>query len=124
MFIHATPPRCSFSNFQFNLRLIQWILIAFMLENALAGEIHITGLYPMSRDIEVGKIGRGVLPALNLAVDMLNNPKGRDQRKILQGHKLILSKNDTQVSDSLKTLAYSSFMVAYSILYCNVKSDV
>ncbi|XP_071853304.1 gamma-aminobutyric acid type B receptor subunit 2-like isoform X2 [Apostichopus japonicus] len=96
MSIHASPPRCSFSNFQFNLRLIQWILIASLLENALAGEIHITGLYPMSRDIEVGKVGRGVLPALNLAVDMLNNPKGRDQRKILQGHKLILSKNDTQ----------------------------
>ena len=56
------------------------------------GKIVIAGLFPMSTSVPEGKIGRGVKPAVNLALKMINkNPD------ILGGYQLDIVDNDTKV---------------------------
>lgn len=60
-------------------------------------EIVIAGLFPISEDIEAGAIGRGVRPAVKLALDMVNNDS-----RILKDYDLKMTWNDTGVSISSK----------------------
>ena len=62
-------------------------------------EIVIAGLFPTSYDIEAGQIGRGVRPAVKLALDMVNN-----NTEILPGYDLQMTWNDTQVRIKKKML--------------------
>ena len=55
-------------------------------------EIVIAGLFPTSHDIAAGKIGRGVRPAVQLALDIVNN-----DTNILHNYQLNMTWNDTQV---------------------------
>ena len=55
-------------------------------------DIVIAGLFPLSESIKEGEIGRGVRPAVDLALDMINN-----NTSILPHHYLSLVANDTQV---------------------------
>ncbi len=59
--------------------------------------IHIAGLFPVTGEADEagggGVIGRGVLPAVHLAVDHVNT-----HRDILPNHELRLIYNDTKVS--------------------------
>lgn len=54
--------------------------------------IHIAGLFPLSHDQPEGAIGRGVLPAVQLALDHVNN-----NTDILKGYQLEMEWNDTKV---------------------------
>lgn len=56
-------------------------------------EIVIAGLFPTSHDILAGAIGRGVRPAVQLALDMVNN-----DTSILRDYDLRMTSNDTEVS--------------------------
>ena len=56
-------------------------------------EIYIAGLFPISGTKDEGDIGRGVLPAVNLALEHVNT-----HRTILPHHELKLIHNDTKVS--------------------------
>ena len=66
-------------------------------------DIVIAGLFPMSESIKEGEIGRGVRPAVDLALKMINNDSN-----ILPEHHLTLVANDTQVRNAL-TLSSLSF---------------
>lgn len=55
-------------------------------------EIVIAGLFPTSEDIPEGRIGRGVRPAVELALDRVNNDS-----RILKDYVLKLTWNDTKV---------------------------
>ncbi len=55
--------------------------------------LHIAGLFPMSRHKGVDQVGIGVLPAVKLAMEHINN-----DHSILPKHKLNMVWNDTQVS--------------------------
>ena len=57
-------------------------------------EIVIAGLFPSSHDIDAGKIGRGVRPAVQLSIDMVNNDTA-----LLPGYKLRMKWNDSQVRE-------------------------
>ena len=59
-------------------------------------EIVIAGLFPMSNSIKEGEIGRGVRPAVDLALKMINKDE-----TLLPHHNLTLIANDTQVSSQL-----------------------
>ncbi len=54
--------------------------------------IHVTGLFPITNEFEPGRLGRGVLPAVELA---LHHVSENDQ--YLQGYELITTLNDTKV---------------------------
>ena len=56
-------------------------------------EIYIAGLFPISGTRGEGDIGRGVLPAVNLALEHVNA-----HQTILPHHELKLIHNDTKVS--------------------------
>ena len=58
-------------------------------------DIVIAGLFPMSPSIKEGEIGRGVRPAVDLALKMIN-----EDDKLLPDHRLLLVANDTQVGYS------------------------
>ena len=55
-------------------------------------KIHIAGLFPMSGSDKGGSIGRGVLPAVRLALNHVNK-----HPYILPNHQLELIHNDTKV---------------------------
>ena len=55
-------------------------------------EIVIAGLFPMSPTVKEGEIGRGVRPAVDIALKMVN-----DDVRLLPNHHLSLVANDTQV---------------------------
>lgn len=54
--------------------------------------IHVTGLFPLSSQDESGKLGRGVLPAVELAMKHV-----KESEDVLQGYELVTSFNDTKV---------------------------
>jgi hypothetical protein len=56
-------------------------------------EIVIAGLFPTAEDIKEGEIGRGVRPAVELALERVNNDS-----RILTDYELKLTWNDTRVS--------------------------
>ncbi|RWS25224.1 hypothetical protein B4U80_07642 [Leptotrombidium deliense] len=55
--------------------------------------IYAAGFFPLSNEIEEGSIGRGVLPAVNLALEHINNSP------VLRGYFLELKYNDTKCSE-------------------------
>lgn len=63
------------------------------LETTEKKEIVIAGLFPTSHDIGAGSIGRGVRPAVKLALDMINN-----NTEILTNYVLNMTWKDTEVS--------------------------
>ena len=63
-----------------------------MMELSPKQEIVIAGLFPMSPSVKEGEIGRGVRPAVDLALKMIN-----DDDRLLPNHHLSLVANDTQV---------------------------
>ena len=70
--------------------------------------LHIAGLFPMSpRDSPEGKLGLGVIPAVELALEHVNSHSG-----ILPGIKLNLTWSDTKVSPASCNSASNSM---YSI---------
>ncbi|CAC5408731.1 GABBR [Mytilus coruscus] len=73
-------------------------------ENKLT-EIVIAGLFPTSHDIDAGKIGRGVRPAVKLALDMVNN-----NTEILPGYDLQMTWNDTQCDMAKATKIFFDMM--------------
>ena len=58
--------------------------------------IHVTGLFPLSDDVHEGGIGRGVLPAVKLALQHV-----KDSDQVLNGYELTTIYNDTVVSRTL-----------------------
>ena len=55
-------------------------------------KVLIAGLFPLSKNVAEGSIGRGVKPAVNLALKMIN-----ENDDILPDHELAIILNDTQV---------------------------
>ncbi|KAK0040202.1 gamma-aminobutyric acid type B receptor subunit 2 [Biomphalaria pfeifferi] len=55
--------------------------------------IYIAGLFPWSDDIPAGAVGRGVLPAVQIALDHVNNDARVNRKYILK-----MAYNDTRVS--------------------------
>ncbi|CAL1535123.1 unnamed protein product, partial [Lymnaea stagnalis] len=51
------------------------------------------GLFPWSEDIPAGSVGRGVLPAVRIALDHVNN-----DTRINRKYTLKMAYNDTRVS--------------------------
>ena len=54
--------------------------------------IHVTGLFPISDEEEAGELGRGVLPAVELALDHV-----KANQDVLKGYELVTTINDTKV---------------------------
>lgn len=83
---------------RYSLALVLWNVCLFCLQEICANldmpktEIVIAGLFPTSHDIAAGKIGRGVRPAVQLALDIVNN-----DTNILHNYQLNMTWNDTQV---------------------------
>ena len=67
--------------------------------------LHLAGLFPLS----VGNVGRGVLPAVELAMRHVNN-----HSSILPGYKLEMAWNDTQVRQYYLSLLFFS-----GAMHCN-----
>ena len=55
--------------------------------------IYVAGFFPLSKTIEEGGIGRGVIPAVQLAMEHINN-----NTNILRNHKLVMKIQETKVS--------------------------
>lgn len=69
---------------------------AFSSSNKKELTLYAAGFFPVSTKIPEGAIGRGVLPAVDLALQHIN-----DSPKILPGIHLDLVYNDTEVSNFL-----------------------
>ncbi|CAG2254551.1 GABBR [Mytilus edulis] len=88
-----------------------WIVVTLYFERIYAEpenrltEIVIAGLFPTSYDIEAGEIGRGVRPAVKLALDMVNN-----NTEILPGYDLQMTWNDTQCDMAKATKIFFDMM--------------
>jgi len=54
--------------------------------------LHIAGFFPTSVNVSEGAVGRGVLPAVKLAMFHINNDK-----RVLKDYKLHITWNNTQV---------------------------
>ena len=65
--------------------------------------IHVTGLFPLSSQDESGKLGRGVLPAVELAMEHV-----KQSEDVLQGYELVTSFNDTKVRTTENSSTYNS----------------
>ena len=61
-------------------------------EGAAAVDLHIAGFFPTTYNLSEGAIGRGVVPAVNLALEHINNAT-----QFLPGYTLAIQWNDTQV---------------------------
>ena len=55
--------------------------------------VWVAGLFPLSDSLPAGAVGRGVLPAVHIALDDINNDRRTDRKYTLQ-----IAENDTQVS--------------------------
>jgi hypothetical protein len=80
--------------------------------------LHAAGFFPVSRKIPEGAIGRGVIPAVELALQHIN-----DSPKILRGIHLDLVWNDTEVSTILFHFLYSLYILQDSINYTSNHFD-
>ncbi|XP_033752065.1 LOW QUALITY PROTEIN: gamma-aminobutyric acid type B receptor subunit 2-like [Pecten maximus] len=74
-------------------------------ESVAKKEIVIAGLFPTSRDIPAGAIGRGVRPAVQLALDMVNN-----DTTILKDYILRMTSNDTECDMAKATKIFFDMM--------------
>ncbi|KAL1456579.1 hypothetical protein WDU94_001300 [Cyamophila willieti] len=54
-------------------------------------DVYIAGFFPYTRDIAEGRIGRGVMPAVKLAVDHIN-----ESPTVLRNYRLHMWWNDTE----------------------------
>ena len=80
-------------------------------------DIYIAGLLPMSGEQNAG-IGKGVLPAINLALQHVN-----DDGRVLPNHRLELVWNDTEVSykhSEKQRKKKASYECLYDIAYFEV----
>lgn len=68
------------------------IIIIFATICKAKGTLYIAGFFPTSKDILQGSIGRGVLPAVYLALQHINNSPAMNR-----GYQLDLVWNDTKV---------------------------
>lgn len=66
------------------------------------GRIVIAGLFPLSESVPEGVIGRGVKPAVDLAVNMVNKNK-----EILPHHHLQIVHNDTKVNSKSQKFIFA-----------------
>ncbi|KAF6202286.1 hypothetical protein GE061_004684 [Apolygus lucorum] len=57
-------------------------------------DLYIAGFFPYARSVPESAIGRGVMPAVKLALDHIN-----DSPTVLRNYRLHMWWNDTQVSD-------------------------
>ncbi|KAI5730704.1 hypothetical protein M8J76_016596 [Diaphorina citri] len=55
-------------------------------------DVYIAGFFPYTRDVVEGKIGRGVMPAVKLAVDHIN-----ESPTVLRNYRLHMWWNDTEL---------------------------
>jgi hypothetical protein len=77
--------------------MMRAIIIIFisLLVGVVVGDVshlHIAGFFPTSMNVSEGAVGRGVLPAVKLAMFHINNDK-----RILKDYKLHITWNNTQV---------------------------
>ena len=83
-----------------NMLLLTLTLVT-VLTTTKGRDIYITGLFPMADKSPNGEIGRGVLPALQIALEHLNN-----HRQVLLDHKINLSRNETKVGKYISSVPF------------------
>ncbi|OQR70624.1 gamma-aminobutyric acid type B receptor subunit 2-like [Tropilaelaps mercedesae] len=75
------------------VQLLSLSLSTFLCVSCAHGvDLHIAGFFPTTYNLSEGAIGRGVVPAVNLALEHLNNAT-----QFLPGYTLAIQWNDTQV---------------------------
>ncbi|XP_059157724.1 gamma-aminobutyric acid type B receptor subunit 2-like [Physella acuta] len=67
--------------------------------------IYIAGLFPWSEDIPAGSVGRGVLPAVNIALQHINN-----DTRLRRKYTLKMAYNDTRCDMAVATRAFFDMM--------------
>lgn len=78
---------------QLFVQLLSFLLpISLCVSCAQGVDLHIAGFFPTTYNLSEGAIGRGVVPAVNLALEHLNNAT-----QFLPGYTLAIQWNDTQV---------------------------
>lgn len=85
-------------------RAVLYLILCYMFQFCESGgntngRIVIAGLFPLSESVPEGVIGRGVKPAVDLAVGMVNKNK-----EILPNHHLQIVHNDTKVNSTSQKL--------------------
>jgi gamma-aminobutyric acid type B receptor len=76
-------------------------------------DVYIAGFFPYGRHVPESHIGRGVMPAVKLAVDHIN-----ESPTVLRNYRLHMWWNDTEVRRNyLFPHAYSSFLGLFTHFY-------
>ena len=94
-----------------------FLLLCRVMRTCLSVEtLYIAGFFPLSRDIPQGSLGRGVLPAVRLAVADVNN-----DTTLLPGYRLEMKPNDTKVGQRYRFIRDSVVdlrLLAYRTVPC------